>query len=89
MLKKDIVDMCVERHGLSRASAKQLVNDLISDIQKSLANGESVHLSGLGTFDVMERKARKARNPRSGETFMAPPGKRARFKVSPKLKSML
>jgi nucleoid DNA-binding protein len=89
MLKKDIVDICVERHGLSRASAKQLVNDLIFEIQTSLKKGETVHLSGFGTFDVMERKARKARNPRTGETFVAGPGKRIRFKASPKLKNLI
>ena len=89
MLKKNVVDMIVEKHGLPRAQAKQVVNDIIEQAQQSLSEGESVHLSGLGTFDVVDRPARQARNPRNGETFVAPAGKRVRFKVSPKLKGLL
>jgi len=86
MLKKDVVDLFVERHGLSRNQAKAMVNDLIDEIGESLKRGDSVHLSGLGTFSVVTRPARQARNPRSGDTFMAPEGRRVRFQVSPKLK---
>jgi len=89
MLKKDVVDTIVEKHGLPRAQAKQIVNDFIEQAQTSLSKGGSVHLSGLGTFDVVTRPARPARNPRNGETFTAPAGKRIRFRVSPKLKNLL
>lgn len=89
MKKKDVVDLLVERHGLSRNTAKAMVNDLINEFGEALQRGEDVHLSGLGTFSVVTRPARQARNPRSGETFMAPEGRRVRFQVSPKLKNGL
>ena len=40
---------------------------VLSSISKALENGDSVSLVGFGTFKVAERKARKCRNPQTGE----------------------
>lgn len=58
-------------------------------ITGTLSKGEKVTLVGFGTFQVMERKASRGRNPQTGEEIQIPakkvpkfrPGKRLREKV--------
>ena len=44
------------------------------------STGEKVALVGFGTFQVMERKARRGRNPQTGETVQIPAKKVPRFR---------
>ncbi len=55
--------------GISNAAAGKAINSFIDSIKKSLKKGDKVTLVGFGTFSVAKRKARKGRNPRTGETI--------------------
>ncbi len=55
--------------GISNAAAEKAINSFIDSIKKSLKKGDKVTLVGFGTFSVAKRKARKGRNPRTGETI--------------------
>ena len=69
--------------------SREAVDAIISAMTDSLAGGERVTLVGFGTFQVMERKARKGVNPQTRETIQIPakkvpkfgPGKGLREKV--------
>jgi DNA-binding protein HU-beta len=52
---------------------------MISSITKSLKKGEDVTLVGFGTFKVVKRKARKGRNPYTGEEIKIKATKAAKF----------
>jgi DNA-binding protein HU-beta len=66
MNKSDLVDE-VSRVLKTKKDAKMAVDCVLSSITKTLEKGGSVTLVGFGTFKVAERKARKGRNPQTGE----------------------
>ena len=66
MNKSDLVDE-VSRVLKTKKDAQMAVDCVLSSITKTLEKGGSVSLVGFGTFKVTERKARKGRNPQTGE----------------------
>jgi DNA-binding protein HU-beta len=66
MNKADIVDE-VSKVLKTKKDAQTAVDCVLSSITKALEKGGSVSLVGFGTFKVAERKARKGRNPNTGE----------------------
>ena len=68
MNKADVVDAVAKNTGMPKVKAEQAVDSAIQEIIQGLQRGERVVLSGFGTFSVAARKARQARNPRTGET---------------------
>ncbi len=51
----------------TKKEAQEAVDCIFSSITKSLQTGDPVTLVGFGTFKVVKRKARKGRNPQTGE----------------------
>ena len=58
-----------------------MVNIIMDVIKETLAKGETVRLVNFGTFKVVARKARKGRNPRTGEAIDIPAKNVVRFKA--------
>ena len=72
MTKRAIIQTISEEAGLSKLQAKQIVQQILDSIVSTLAEEGRVELRNFGVFEVQWRKARKARNPRTGETVMVP-----------------
>ena len=66
MTKQDLVVSLVKTAKCSKKRAIDCLNTIITNITKSLIKGESVILTGFGTFKVMKRAARIGRNPKTG-----------------------
>ena len=89
MNKADLVEKIADQTGLTKKTSREAVDAIISAMTDSLAGGERVTLVGFGTFQVMERKARKGVNPQTRKTIQIParkvpkfvPGKDLREKV--------
>jgi len=83
------VEQAFYQTGLTKKASREAVDAITSVITDALAREEKVTLVGFGTFQVMERRARKGRNPRTGEEIQIPakrvpkfvPGKSLREKV--------
>ena len=71
---------------LTAAAANRAANGLIDAIVEEMKKTGKFTLPGFGTFTVRKTKARKALNPRTGESIRVRAGKTVRFKVSPVLK---
>ena len=69
MNKAQLVEEVVSQTGLTKRAAREAVDTATSVITDALARREKVTLVGLGTFQVMERKARRGRNPQTGESI--------------------
>ncbi len=54
--------------GVTKKDCALVVDGFLNAVKKALTNGESIEIRGFGTFRVRARKARKARNPRTGDT---------------------
>lgn len=66
MNKRDLINE-VTTVVSTKKEAQSAVECVISSITKAIKNGEDVVLTGFGTFKVVKRKARKGRNPNTGE----------------------
>lgn len=69
--KREIVsDIMSAGIGISKGEAEQAVNIVFSSIKARTEKGEHVQVRGFGTFEVVERKEKKGRNPQTGEDMM-------------------
>ncbi|HAV42520.1 TPA: DNA-binding protein [bacterium] len=81
MNKQDLVNHVVKATGLPKRQVGSALSAMIDGITKTLKKGERVTLVGFGTFSVKKRKARKGRNPQTGETIKIGAKKVASFKA--------
>ncbi len=86
MTKADLVDAIFEKVGLSKKEAHDLVEVLFETMKQTFAEGESVKISGFGTFNVRKKSARRGRNPKTGEDLEITPRRVITFRVSNQLK---
>lgn len=63
-----------------------MVNAVVAVVTKALKKGESVQITGFGTFEVAKRAARKGRNPATGKEIKIPASKAPKFKAGAVLK---
>ena len=86
MNKQEIVAKIAKETGITKTSAAHAVESLIDSITKSLKKGDSVSFVGFGTFKTANRKARSARNPRTGDAIKIPKRRVPRFTAGKALK---
>jgi integration host factor subunit alpha len=89
MTKADLVDLIHERVSSSRKEASEVVEEVFAIIRRSLCHGEKVKISGFGTFVVNDKKARRGRNPRTGEPLTIASRRVLSFKPSQVLKNLV
>jgi integration host factor subunit beta len=71
--KKEIVKQISERANLTQLKTKEIVDGTFQAIIDTLASEGRIELRKFGVFEVRQRKARKARNPRTGDTVHVKP----------------
>ena len=89
MTKKEIVKTISEEIGLTQLKTKEIVQKTFDAIVETLVADGRIELRNFGVFEVKDRAARKARNPRTGERVEVPeksvvtfkPGKEMEEKV--------
>jgi DNA-binding protein HU-beta len=89
MTKAELVERIAKDADVSKASAERALNSFIGAITKSLKKGNKVTLVGFGTFSVSKRKARKGRNPRTGEPMKIAARKTPKFSAGKALKDAI
>jgi len=80
MNKRELVGEVASQTGLTKEESRQGVTAITSVITGTLARGEKVTLVDFGIFQVVERVARKGRNPQTGETLEIPAKKVPKFR---------
>ena len=86
LTKKDIVDRMQAELGFLRNRSIEITESLLELIKATLESGDDVLVSGFGKFCVKEKKARKGRNPATGEDLILKPRRVVTFKWSGKLR---
>ncbi len=89
LTKAELVSQVAKKAGLKKVDAEKAVNAFIEVVKDNLGKGKGVRLIGFGTFAVRQRKARKSRNPRTGEPITIPATKVPAFKPSASLKALV
>jgi nucleoid DNA-binding protein len=78
--KKEIIKQISEEIGLTQLKTKEIVQKTFDAIVETLIREGRIELRNFGVFEVKMRKARKARNPRTGEKVNVEPKKVVTFK---------
>ena len=86
MTKEELIEKVASTAGLSKADATRVLGTILDSIKSELKRGHKVTLVGFGNFSVSNRKARKGRNPRTGEVIMIKAAKVPRFSAGKSLK---
>jgi DNA-binding protein HU-beta len=85
MNKADIINE-VAKVVSTKKEAQSAVDCVLDSITKALKKGDPVTLVGFGTFKVVKRKARKGRNPQTGEEIKISASKAPKFVAGKGLK---
>lgn len=64
MTKTDLIKAVADAASFSKKDAEKAVNAVVDCITTALVDGDKVQITGFGTFEVRERKAKEAINPR-------------------------
>ena len=87
--RKELVD-AIQKHTLvARTDVDKVLGSLIQHTQVAVKKGERVALVGFGTFERQDRKARTARNPRSGAPVKVKATKVPRFRAGQGFKDVV
>jgi nucleoid DNA-binding protein len=89
MTKADLVEQVAEKTGLTRTDVAATVDSFLDAVKRTLENGSNIEIRGFGTFKIKPRKARKARNPRTGDVVPVPDRKIPVFKPSNEFKNLV
>ncbi len=89
MNKSELIELVAEKADISKSTAGDALDAVLSGITNALKSGDSVTFVGFGTFSVSARAARDGRNPRTGETIKIKASNLAKFKAGKALKDAL
>jgi DNA-binding protein HU-beta len=87
--KNELIAALAEKTGFPKKNAEKTLNAFVDSVSESLTKGEKVQLIGFGTFEVKQRPARTARNPRTGEEIKIAAAKAPAFKAGKALKDQV
>jgi nucleoid DNA-binding protein len=83
--KKEIVKDIADKLDLTQLKTKEIVQKTFDAIVETLVETGRIELRNFGVFEVKQRAARKARNPRTGERVDVPPKNVVTFKPGKKM----
>ena len=83
MTKTQIVNRIARSHKMTKREASQVVNTFCDGVSKSLKRGNSVQITGFGSFSVRKVGGFTARNPRTGTSRKIAPHKQVVFTPAP------
>ena len=77
MTKADLARAIYEKHGgIPLQDCQRAVDLIFTTIKRQLLQGDRVHIVGFGTLEIVPRRARRGRNPATGEEIELPDGSR-------------
>lgn len=88
MNKEELATALAAKTGLTKRSAEETLNAVLDTILDVVRDGDKVTISGFGTFLLVERAARKGRNPKTGEEILIAARKLPRFIPGKRFKEM-
>jgi nucleoid DNA-binding protein len=89
MTKADLARAIYERHGgISNQEAQRIVDLVFTIMKKHLLNGGEIQIVGFGSLEVVRRRARRGRNPMTGNDIQLPERKVLVFRPSRVMKSI-
>jgi len=85
--KRDLIAQIAQDTGATKISAAAAVDSLLETITRALKKGDAITFVGFGTFRTTQRRARVAKNPRTGDAIKIPKRRVVRFTAGKALRS--
>lgn len=86
MNKSQLINAISASSGASKSQTAVVLEGFFSVVTTALAEGDSVSVTGFGTFIVKDRKGRAGRNPKTGDVVEIAARRHPTFKAGKKLK---
>lgn len=86
MNKTELINALASSADIKKNDARKALDAFLNIVADVLQSGDKLSLPGFGSFEVIERKERSGRNPRTGEEITIPASKMVKFKVGKSLK---
>ena len=87
--RKELVDQIADATGQKRVVVKDVVQTFLNSIIVELGKGNRLEFRDFGVFEVKQRRARMAQNPKTLEQVSVPPKRTVKFKVGRLMKVTL
>lgn len=87
--KRDVVERIAEKNGLKKTEVKAVLQDFLDEIITELGDGNRLEFRDFGVFEVRERKARTAQNPKTLEPVTVPAKSAVKFKPGRRMREAL
>ena len=87
MNKRDLIARVALNTGVTKNTAAAAVDSLLDAMTNALKKGDAITFVGFGTFKTSVRRARIAKNPRTGDAIKIPKRRVVRFTAGKALKS--
>ncbi len=84
--KREIAERVAQQSGLAQVEVKQVIQMLFDEIVKEVCAGNRLEFRDFGVFEVVVRKPRTGRNPRTGQKVAVPPKTVVTFKMGKVMK---
>ncbi len=86
LTKADMAAGLFNEMGLNKKEGRELVDLFFQELKASLAEAEPIKLSGFGNLNILDKKGRPGRNPKTGEDIPIPARRVVTFRPGQKLK---
>lgn len=89
MTKIDIIEAIYEKVGFSKKEVAKIVETIFDIMKEYLTREDKIKISGFGNFVVRNKRARRGRNPQTGDDIQITPRRILTFKPSQVLKAAI
>jgi len=87
--KKELIDQIADATGEKRVVVKKIVQSFLDAIVIELGKGNRLEFRDFGVFEIKQRRARMAQNPKTLQPVEVPPKRTVKFKVGRLMKQTL
>ena len=84
--KREIAERVAQSTGVPQVTVKEVIQKLFDEVIQEVASGNRLEFRDFGVFDVVVRKPRTGRNPRTGQKVAVPPKTVVTFKMGKVMK---
>ncbi len=86
MLKSDLVNILIQKRGVTQKQAEATVETIFDAMKDALCRGENIEIRGLGAFHVKSYQGYQGRNPKTGEIIPVKPKRGLLFRTGKELR---
>jgi integration host factor subunit beta len=87
--KKDLIDRISTETAIKRTDVKLVIQAFLDQVTSELGNGNRLEFRDFGVFEVRDRAARVAQNPKTLEPVQVPSRRTVKFKIGRKMREAL